>query len=271
MRHAIGPSRRRLLHAGAAILALPWPLAAESGSVRILAAASLKDLFDALSARWVSQGGQRPIVTLGGTPMLVRQLEQGMPADLIITADALWMDRLEQASLLRPGSRRVLAGNRLVLIAPQRSTVSLQGVPGMPIASALRGGRLAVADVKTVPAGRYAKAALQSLGVWDAVSGQLAQTENVRAALALVAREEAALGITYATDARAERSVRVVAEFDPALHPPITYPMALTARADRPEAAALLTWLGSPDALGVMQSLGFSAPAAVGPSAAPAR
>jgi len=235
-------------------------VAADPGGLRIFAAASLKELLQALDERWVRQGGLPSTLALSATPMLVRQLEQGARADLVVTADAAWMDRLEQAGRLRAGSRGVLAGNRLVLIAPARSAAALRAVPGMPIAEALQGGRLAVADVNTVPAGRYARAALQSLGVWASVSGQLAQTEHVRAALALVAREEAPLGITYASDARLEPRVRVVAEFDPMLHPPIVYPMAVLADSRHPQAVAMLAWWASPQARSLARSLGFLEP-----------
>lgn len=259
--------RRRVLAAVGALPIGSLAMSADGGGLRIFAAASLKELLQALDERWVRQGNLPSTIALSATPMLVRQLEQGARADLVVTADAAWMDRLEQAGRLRPGSRGVLAGNRLVLIAPVRSAVDLRAVPGMPIAAALQGGRLALADVNTVPAGRYARAALQSLGVWASVSGQLAQTEHVRAALALVAREEAPLGITYASDARLEPRVRVVAEFDRGLHPPIVYPMAVLADSRHPQAAAMLAWWSSEPARGLAQSLGFLAPP---PSATPA-
>lgn len=233
---------------------------AKTSGLRILAAASLKDALDALSQQWAQRGHARPVVVYGGTPMLARQLEQGAPADLIVSADTPWMDRLEQGGLIRRDTRGVLAGNRLALIAPARSAAALALRPGMSIGAALGAGRLAVADVRTVPAGRYARGALESLGVWAQVSDRLAMTDNVRAALALVAREEAPLGIVYVTDARAEPRVRVVALFDEALHPAIVYPIALTAQATHPDAAPFLVWLRSPEALAILSAQGLTQP-----------
>lgn len=236
------------------------PAVAAEPALRILAAASLKEAFDALVRPWARRGGVPPIVVYGGTPMLARQLEQGAPADLIASADAAWMDRLALSGLIRRDTRRVLAGNRLVLIAPSRSKVAFALQPGMPIAAALGSGRLAVADVRTVPAGRYARAALESLGVWAPLSDRLAMTDNVRAALALVAREEAPLGIVYATDARAEPRVRVVGTFDAALHPLIVYPVAVTAVSSHPQAMPFLDWLGSDEAGAILRDQGLAPP-----------
>ena len=210
---------------------------AAAPGLRILAAASLKDALDALAQQWAQRGHARPVIVYGGTPMLARQLEQGAPADLIVSADAPWMDRLEQGGFIRRETRGVLAGNRLALIAPARSTVALALRPGMPIGAALGAGRLAVADVRTVPAGRYARGALESLGVWAQVSDRLAMTDNVRAALALV-----------------------VALFDQALHPAIVYPIAIAAQATHPDAAPFLAWLRSPEALAILSAQGLTQP-----------
>jgi molybdate transport system substrate-binding protein len=223
----------------------------------VFAAASLQGALDAVGAAWSAQGGTRPSISYAGTPALARQIEQGAPADLLIAADSDWMDRLERRGALRPGSRVDLLGNRLVLVAPQDRPVALRIAPGMDLLRALGGGRLALADVGTVPAGRYAKAALEALGVWPSVAGRVAGTENVRAALALVARGEAPLGIVYASDARAEPRVRVVDVFPAGLHPPIVYPAAVTAASRSPQAGAFAAFLRSPPAAAAFVAQGF--------------
>jgi molybdate transport system substrate-binding protein len=262
MRHR----RRGVLRAAGAALAAGTLCKTDSSAwaaapgVRLLAAASLRELFDDLGRAWQTSGGAPFRAVFAGTPTLVRQLEQGLPADLIVTADAEWMDHLQRAGQVQSSTRFVLAGNRLVLIAPAGSTTSLGAQAGMPLKAALGGQRLAVANVRTVPAGRHARAALQSLRVWDEVSGQLAMTDSVRGALALVARGEAPLGIVYATDARTEPAVRVVATFPEALHPPIVCPVALTTGATHPEAARVLAWLRSDVARSVIRARGFTVP-----------
>jgi molybdate transport system substrate-binding protein len=244
--------------------------AADTGP-RVLAAISLKEVLDDLARSWVAQGGAPPVIAYGGTPTLVRQIEQGAPFDLVISADAAWMDTLEQSGRVLPGSRANFAGNRLVLIAAAASPLSLQAAPRFDLAGALgASGRLAVADVRTVPAGRYARAALESLGVWSSVSQRLAMTENVRAALLLVARGEAPVGIVYATDARAEPGVKVLSVFAADAHPPIVYPMALAARSPTTDArgplgsadsaARFVAFLRSPKSLALLNARGFIAP-----------
>jgi molybdate transport system substrate-binding protein len=173
---------------------------------------------------------------------LAKQIESGAPADLFISADLDWMDYLRRRDLIDPKSRCDLLGNKLVLIAPKDSTVQATIAPGFSLAQLLGGGRLAMADPETVPAGKYGKAALTKLGVWQEVAGRAAAAENVRDALLLVARGEAPLGIVYQTDAAAEPDVRIVAAFPADTHPAITYPMALTlsARAGAAEFAAYL-------------------------------
>jgi molybdate transport system substrate-binding protein len=223
----------------------------------VFAAASLQGALDVVATAWAAQGGARPSLSYAGTPALARQIEQGAPADLLIAADTDWMDHLERRGALRPGSRFDLLGNRLVLVAPQDRPVTLRIAPGMDLVGALAGGRLALADVGTVPAGRYAKVALEALGVWPSVARHVAGTENVRAALALVARGEAPLGIVYASDARAEPRVRVVDRFPPGLHPPIVYPVAITAVSRAQQAAAFAAFLRSPTAAAAFLAQGF--------------
>jgi molybdate transport system substrate-binding protein len=205
-----------------ACLALPaWG----QGPVVVFAAASLRNALDE-----ALKGYERPkpVVSYAGSSSLARQIERGAPAAIFISADRDWMDYLERHARLVAGTRSDLLGNRLVLIAPASSGLQARIERGMPLARWLgKDGRLAMGDPGHVPAGKYAKAALESLGVWSSVRGRIAATENVRVALALVARGEAPLGIVYATDAREEPKVRVVGSFDPSLHPPIVYPVAL--------------------------------------------
>jgi molybdate transport system substrate-binding protein len=189
--------------------------------------------------------------------ILAKQIEASSGADLFISADAESMDYLDQRNLIARSTRINLSGNRLVLVAPTDSTIALRIAPGFKLAEALRGGRLALANTETVPAGRYCKAALMALGVWDSVKDRLAQGEDVRAALAYVARGEAPLGIVYATDARIDPKVRVVASFPDNPRDPILYPAALT-RDAKPEAAAFLAYLKGPDARAAFERAGFT-------------
>jgi molybdate transport system substrate-binding protein len=227
----------------------------------VFAAASLKEALDAAGAAWASRSGARPVISYAASSALARQIEQGAPADVFVSADAAWMDWADARALLRAGTRATLVSNRLVLVAPASAPMpSLRLAPGVPLAEALgRDGRLAVGDVAAVPAGRYAKAALEALGAWPAISGRLAQTENVRAALALVARAEAPLGIVYATDARAEPRVRVIDTFPEATHPPIVYPVAVLAAARSVKAGSFVAFLLSPPGQAVFAAYGFTA------------
>jgi molybdate transport system substrate-binding protein len=208
----------------------------------VLAAASLKEPVDAHAKAMQSRGAQARIA-YAGSPALVRQLEAGAPTDVLITADAEWMDVAQQKGLIASASRRVIASNRLVLVAPSSNNTSpVTLATGLkPLMAGLLGGtaRLAIADPNAVPAGRYAQAALTHAGAWDTVKAKLAPMDNVRGALALVARAEAPLGIVYASDAQAEPKVRVIHVFAPESHPRIVYAAALTPRAS----AAASAWL----------------------------
>ena len=188
----------------------------------------------------------------------MRQIEQGAPADIFMSADTDWMDYGQQKNLVRPETRADLLGNRLVLVAPKDSTVSLRVAPGMDLAAALKGGRLAMANVDAVPAGKYGKAALEKLGAWDRVKDSIAQGENVRAALLLVSRGEAPLGIVYETDAVSEPTVRIVGRFPEDMHPPIIYPVAITRDSRNPDAAAFLDFIRSPAARPAFERQGFT-------------
>ena len=189
---------------------------------------------------------------------MAKQIENGAPADLFISADSDWMDYLETRKLIKPGSRSDLLGNGIVLIAPAASPIKLTIAPGFALASALGSGRLAMADPAAVPAGRYGKAALEKLGVWDTVANRIAAAENVRAALLLVARGEAPLGIVYSTDAAVEPGVRIVDTFPGDTHPPIVYPIAVTATSTNPDASALLVYLRGAAAHAQFHKAGFT-------------
>lgn len=226
----------------------------------ILAAASLQESLEAAAKVWTAKGHAAPVLSFAASSALARQVEAGAPADLFISADEEWMDTLAGQGLIRPQTRATVLGNSLVLIAPVASKIALEPVPGLPLAQALGGGKLALADPAGVPAGRYAKQALQKLGVWDQVAARVAAGDNVRAALALVARGEAPLGIVYVTDAAAEPRVRVVATFPAASHVPITYPVAVLKTSRSPDAEALRAFLLSAEAQAVFRRYGFTKP-----------
>ena len=227
-----------------------------AADITIFAAASLKEALDENVKAFSVKTGQRVRVSYAGSNALAKQIENGAPADLFISADEEWMDHVAQKNLLAPGTRRNLVTNSLVLVAPADSKTQLKIAPKFALAQALQGGRLALANPDAVPAGKYARLALTRLGVWAEVDKSLTRSENVRASLVLVARGEAPLGIVYATDAKAEPKVRVVDTFAANLHPPILYPAALMA-GGQSGAAALLAHLAGPDARAVWQRHGF--------------
>jgi molybdate transport system substrate-binding protein len=253
-----------MIRAAAAILLaalvslLPLSVSAQgSDRVTVFAAASLTDALQEIGTTYGRERGKRVVFSFAASMTLARQIELSAGADLFISADAESMDYLEQRNRIAKPSRQDLLGNRLVLIAPADSNETLAIAPQMKLAEALRGGRLAMASVESVPAGRYGKAALTALGVWTQVADRLAQGEDVRTALAYVARGEAPLGIVYATDARVEPRVRVVATFPENTHPPIVYPAALTPEAS-PDAAQFLAYLRGPQARAVFERSGFT-------------
>ena len=226
--------------------------------VTVFAAASLKEALDQQAKRFGSDTGNRVVVSYAASNALARQIEAGAPADLFVAADLDWMDYLEQRGLLAPGSRTNLVRNTLVLIAPATSGGTLRIGPGFGLAAALGAGKLAMANLDSVPAGKYGKAALEALNVWSQVEKQVVRAENVRAALALVARGEAAFGIVYRTDALAEKGVRIVDTFPESSHPPIVYPAARIAGHDAPSAARLLEFLRSASARATWEAYGFA-------------
>jgi molybdate transport system substrate-binding protein len=228
-----------------------------AADVTVFAAASLKEAMDAQAKRFEAATGNKVIVAYAASNALARQIEGAAPADLFISADLDWMDYVEQRHLVAPGTRVTLLRNSLVLVEPASGTSALRIAPGFGLAAALGQDKIAMANPDSVPAGIYAKAALEALGVWGGVAKQVARTENVRAALALVSRGEAPLGIVYGTDAFADRNVRIVDTFPPNTHPPILYPAAVLASSKSPAAKPLLDFLRTADAGKVWQQFGF--------------
>lgn len=233
------------------------PAAAQPRAPLVLAAASLQESLGAAADAWARRGHPRPVISFAASSALARQIESGAPADMFVSADEVWMDYLAGRKLLRGGTRVPLLTNRLVLVAPAGSKLRLTIGRGFPLARALGKGRLAMADPDAVPAGKYGRQALTRLGVWHSVKSRIARAENVRAALAFVARGEAPLGIVYATDARAEPGVRVVGTFPAASHAPITYPVALLARSTSRDAEAFRRYLVSPQGKAIFRRFGF--------------
>lgn len=230
--------------------------AAHAAPVTVFAAASLKNALDEVGAQYAKTGGDARF-SYAASSAIARQIEQGAPADIYVSADSDWMNYLADRKLIVASSRKDLLTNNLALIAPVDSKVALKIGKGMPLAKTLGDGRLAVAG-PDVPAGKYAKASLGALGVWDSVSGQLAQAENVRMALQYVARGESPLGIVYDTDAKVEPKVRIVGLFPAGSHPKIVYPVALVAASKNPDAAKFLAYLSGPQAAAVFRKYGFT-------------
>ena len=252
---------RRLLLA-AALLAPAAARAQDGAPLTVFAAASLQDALRALEPAWrAAAPGNPPLrLSFAASSALARQIEQGAPADLFMSADEPWMDYLAARGLIVPASRVSPLGNALVLVAPIDSPLRDVALGrGTDLAALLGGARLATGDPAHVPAGRYAQAALDWMGQWQAIAPRLARADNVRSALLLVERGEAPLGIVYATDALASPGVRVVGTFPAESHPPVTYPFAVTRRAEaNPQVRAALNFLAGPAAAAQWQRFGFS-------------
>jgi molybdate transport system substrate-binding protein len=246
----------RTLAALAIALALALPARAQT--LTIFAAASVKESLDEVARAFETKGKTKVVVSYGASSALARQIEAGAPAQVFISADIDWVEYVEKRDLTQ-GPRVDLLANDLVLIAPAASAVALKIAPAFPLAAALGNGRLAVADPASVPAGKYARASLTVLGVWSQVVAKLAPAENVRAALALVAREEAPLGIVYRTDAIAESRVRIVDAFPQGSHPPIVYPLVALKGAGA-GARSFATFAASPEARAIWAKHGFRFP-----------
>jgi molybdate transport system substrate-binding protein len=224
----------------------------------VFAAASMKNALDDANAAFTKATGIKVTASYAASSALAKQIEAGAPADVFVSADLQWMDYVAQKNLIKPDSRVNLLGNKLVLIAPLDSKLDKVAIgQGFDIAKLAGDGRIAVADVKAVPAGLYAKAALEKLGSWAAAEPKLAMAENVRATLAFVARGETPVGIVYETDAKVEPKVKIVGVFPDGSHPPVIYPVAATAAA-RADVSKYLGFLRTPEAKAIFEKYGFS-------------
>jgi len=253
------PLCRLLMTLAALIWCAPSAGASHEGGedgLLVFAAASLTDVLGEIGKEYQAKTGKRVKFSFAASSALARQIEAGARADLFVSADLEWMDYLAERKLIAADSRRNVAGNRLVLVAPADSTARIEVIDGLDLRGTLGERRLAIADPDIVPAGRYAKAALEALHGWSGVSDRLARAENVRVALAYVATGEAPLGIVYETDARVEPRVRIVGRFPAESHPEIRYPAALT-RVAGGDAKGLLDFLGSPQARAAFTRHGF--------------
>ncbi len=240
------------------VLAAPHFAAAQE-TLTVFAAASLKNALDEFDAAFSKQSGTKVVASYAATSALAKQIEQGAPADVFISADVKWMDYAAEHKLIETATRSDLLGNKLVLVAPMDSKLgNVTIAKGFDIAKLAGSGRIAVADVKAVPAGRYAKAALTSLGAWAAAEPKLAQAENVRAALAFVARGETPLGIVYSTDAQIDPGVKIVGTFPGGSYPPIIYPVAATASTAKAGVDSYLRFLHTPAAKAIFEKYGFT-------------
>jgi molybdate transport system substrate-binding protein len=259
--HAWSADMKRLAGIIAATLvfaAATLPAFAQDRTITVFAAASMKNALDDINAAYTAKTGVKVTVSYAASSALAKQIEQGAPADVFISADTDWMDYAVARKSIHESSRVNLLGNSIVLVAPKDSGVEKVVIgPGFDLAKLAGDGRIATGDVKAVPVGKYARAALEKLGAWRAAEPKFAMAESVRAALTLVARGEAALGIVYATDARIEPGVKIVGIFPADSHPPVIYPVAATAAA-KPEAADYLAFLRSRAAKDILEKYGFT-------------
>jgi molybdate transport system substrate-binding protein len=233
------------------------PSAEKDKPVIVFAAASMKTALDAVAAAWTANTGKTASIAYASSAVLAKQIEQGAPADIFISADLKWMDYLDKAKLIRAGTRRKLFGNKLVLIAPADADAKLEIAKGFDLAGAAGDGKIAVCTLNSCPGGIYAKEALESLGVFASVETKLAQAGDIRSALNLVSRGEAKFGIVYATDAKADPKVKVVGTFPASSHSPIVYPVALVEASQNPDAAFFLAYLTSQAAIKIFTEQGF--------------
>jgi molybdate transport system substrate-binding protein len=233
-------------------------MAMAADSLTVFAAASLKETLGAIAENWKAETGKQVKLSFAASSVLAKQIDEGAPADIFISADLSWMDHLDKGGQLVDGSRVNLLGNRLVLVEAASAKITAQIKPGFDLAGLLGVERLAMGNVDSVPAGLYGKAALTKLGIWDSVKDKVAQADNVRAALLLVSRQEAPLGIVYETDAKAEPGVKIVDRFPEDSHPAIIYPAALVKASKNPDAKAFLSYLQSAKSAQVFAGAGFT-------------
>src|SRR5579859_1801723 len=234
------------------------PAFAQEKGLTVFAAASMKNALDDIDAAYTAKSGVKVTASYAASSVLAKQIDQGAPADIFLSADTDWMDYATRQKTIKPETRTNLLGNSIVLIAPKDSSIDKVSIaPGFDLAKLAGTGRIATGDVASVPVGKYAKAALEKLGAWDAVAAKFAMAESVRAALTLVARGEAVLGIVYATDAKVEPGVKIVGIFPADSHPPIIYPVAATTSAGA-GAAGYLDFLHTSAAKAVFEKYGFT-------------
>ena len=251
-------SRRPIVATLLALVLVSAPLRAAAGEITVFAAASLTNALDRVAEAWTAETGHAVVTSYAGSSALARQIQEGAPADIFLSASVAWMDAVEQSGDLRTGTRRDILGNTLVLIAHKDGPARVTIDETLDLAGLLGDERLAMALVDAVPAGIYGKAALTALGLWDSVAPLVAQSDNVRAALAFVSRNEAPLGIVYATDAAVEDNVTIIGTFPADSHDPIVYPAGITAQSESPFAEAFLDHLTSDAARAIWQDFGFS-------------
>jgi molybdate transport system substrate-binding protein len=234
------------------------PALAQNKSLTVFAAASMKNALDDIDAAYTAKTGVKIVASYAASSALAKQIEQGAPADVFVSADTDWMDYAIARKTINEPTRVNLLGNTMVLIAPKDSKIDRVTIgPGFDLARLAGDGKVATGDVKAVPVGKYAKAALQKLGAWSAAEPKFAMAESVRAALALVSRGEAVLGIVYSTDAKIESGVKIVGTFPADSHPPIVYPAAATITA-KSGAAEYLWFLRSAAAKPIFEKYGFT-------------
>ncbi|HLG80317.1 MAG TPA: molybdate ABC transporter substrate-binding protein [Bradyrhizobium sp.] len=241
------------------LLGSTWsPALAEDKTLTVFAAASMRNALDDIDAAFTAKTGVKVSASYAASSTLAKQIEQGAPADIFVSADTDWMDYAAGRKDINESTRTNLLGNAIVLIAPKDSTIDNVTISqGFDLAKLAGDGKIATGDVKSVPVGKYARAALEKLGAWQAAEPKFAMAESVRAALLLVARGEAVLGIVYSTDAKVEPGVKIVGTFPADSHPAIIYPVAATSTA-KPESKDYLDYLHSAAAKAVLEKYGFT-------------
>jgi molybdate transport system substrate-binding protein len=261
----MGIHRRHWIKMTVAALAVAWlgiiPLAGSAQAaekVTVFAAASLKNALDDITAAWQKESGKEAAISYAASSALAKQIESGAPADIFISADLDWMDYVAKKNLIKADTRKNLLGNRIVLVASKDKAEPVEIKKGFDLAKLLGEGRLAMGAVDSVPAGKYGKAALESLGVWSSVEGKVAGAESVRAALLLVSRGEAPHGIVYQTDAAADKEVKIVGTFPEDSHPPIIYPIAILSDSKNADAVSLFDYIKSEKAVPFFEKQGFT-------------
>ena len=253
-------TRRALVALAFAVWLSAQVAGAHAADVVVFAASSLQDALNDVAVRYKTATGKSVTISYGASSMLAQQIEQAAPADIFFSADVDWMNELDGKHLIQAGTRASLLGNEIVLVAPKAATTpNVALAKGVDLAPLLgKDGKLAMANVDSVPAGKYGKASLDALGIWPSVLARVVQADNVRAALAFVTRGEAPLGIVYTTDANAEPGVKVIGTFPADSHPPIVYPVAVLVTSRNPDTKAFYDFLKSDAAKPAYVKQGFT-------------